>query len=129
MARFPARCSASWAGSSSTSSPSDTLGVTSLVLTLAGFWAGRYGETTGRDQRFAPLVAVGAITVLAGAFGYVLHYMLDDEVVAKARARHLARADLRPEPRSSPSPCTRSSGALVGEGVACRAVAEVEVVV
>jgi len=60
----------------------ETLGVTSLVLTLAGFWAGRYAETTGRDRRFAPVVAVGTITVLAGAFGYVLHYLLDEEVVA-----------------------------------------------
>ena len=59
-----------------------TLGVTSLILTLAGFWAGRYGETTGRDRRLAPVIAVGTITVLAGAFGYVLHYLLDDEVVA-----------------------------------------------
>ena len=25
-----------------------TLGVTSLLLTLAGYWIGRYGETTGR---------------------------------------------------------------------------------
>ncbi len=61
----------------------DTLGITSLVLTLAGFWAGRYGETTGRDRRVAPLVAVGAITVLAGLFGYVLHYLLGEEVVAR----------------------------------------------
>jgi rod shape-determining protein MreD len=60
-----------------------TLGVTSLILTLAGFWAGRYGETTGRGRRLAPIVAVGAITLLAGAFGYVLHYLLDEEVVAK----------------------------------------------
>jgi rod shape-determining protein MreD len=59
-----------------------TLGVTSLVLTLAGFWAGRYGETTGRDRRLAPVIAVGTITVLAGAFGFVLHYLLDEEVVA-----------------------------------------------
>ena len=59
-----------------------TLGVTSLILTLAGFWAGRYAETTGRDRRLAPLIAVGTITVLAGAFGYVLHYLLDAEVVA-----------------------------------------------
>jgi rod shape-determining protein MreD len=61
----------------------DTLGITSLVLTLAGFWAGRYGETTGRGRRLAPLVAVGAITVLAGVFGFVLHYMLGDDVVAR----------------------------------------------
>ena len=61
----------------------DTMGITSLVLTLAGFWAGRYGETTGRDRRFAPVIAVGAITVLAGLFGFVLHYMLGEEVVAR----------------------------------------------
>ena len=52
-----------------------TLGVTSLILTLAGFWAGRYGETTGRDRRVA-VIAVGTITVLAGAFGYVLFLSL-----------------------------------------------------
>ncbi len=60
-----------------------TLGVSSLVLTLAGFWAGRYGETSGRSKRFGPIIAVGAITLLAGAFGYVLHYLLDEEVVAQ----------------------------------------------
>lgn len=60
-----------------------TLGVTSLVLTLAGFWAGRYGETTGRDRRLAPVIAVAAITVAAAAFGYVLHYLLGEDVVAR----------------------------------------------
>jgi rod shape-determining protein MreD len=61
----------------------DTLGVTSLVLTLAGFWAGRYGETTGRGRALAPLLSVAVITVLAGAFGLLLHYMLGEEVVAR----------------------------------------------
>ncbi|MGH3077906.1 MAG: rod shape-determining protein MreD [Gaiellaceae bacterium] len=61
----------------------DTLGVTSLVLTLAGFWAGRYGETTARGRRLAPLVGVGVITVLAAVFSLVLHYMLGDEVDAR----------------------------------------------
>ncbi len=60
-----------------------TLGVSSLVLTLAGFWAGRYAETTGRNRRFAAVIAVGTITVLAAAFGYVLHYLLDEDVVAQ----------------------------------------------
>lgn len=60
-----------------------TLGVSSLILTLAGFWAGRYAETTGRERRVAPVVAVGTITVLAAAFGYVLYYLLDQEVVAR----------------------------------------------
>ena len=61
----------------------DTMGISSLVLTLAGFWAGRYGETTGRDRRYAPVIAVGAITLLAGLFGFVLHYLLGAEVVAR----------------------------------------------
>ena len=60
-----------------------TLGVTSLVLTLAGFWAGRYAETTGGDRRFAPIIAVGTITVLAAVFGYLLYFLLDEEVVAQ----------------------------------------------
>ena len=33
-----------------------TLGFTSLLLTLAGFWTGRYGETTARDRFHAPFV-------------------------------------------------------------------------
>lgn len=61
----------------------DTLGITSLVLTLAGFWAGRYGETTGRDRRYAPVIAVGSITLLAGLFGFLLHYLLGEEIVAR----------------------------------------------
>lgn len=60
-----------------------TLGVSSLILTLAGFWAGRYAETTGRDRRFASVIAVGTITVLAAAFGFVLYYLLDVDVVAR----------------------------------------------
>jgi rod shape-determining protein MreD len=61
----------------------ETLGITSLVLTLAGFWAGRWAETTGRDRKLAPAIAVGVITVLASAFAFVLHYMLGDDVVAR----------------------------------------------
>jgi rod shape-determining protein MreD len=60
----------------------DTLGVTSLVLTLAGFWAGRYGETTGRGRALAPVLAVGVITVLAAIFGFGLRYLLGEDVVA-----------------------------------------------
>ena len=36
----------------------DTLGVTALLYALAGYWTGRYGETTGRDRAHAPLLAV-----------------------------------------------------------------------
>jgi rod shape-determining protein MreD len=41
-----------------------TLGFTSLLLTLAGFWTGRYGETTAQDRFHAPFTSVGVITVL-----------------------------------------------------------------
>jgi rod shape-determining protein MreD len=33
-----------------------TLGVTSLLLTVCGFWIGRYGETTARDRFHAPFL-------------------------------------------------------------------------
>jgi rod shape-determining protein MreD len=48
-----------------------TLGFTSLILTVAGYWTGRYGETTGRDKGHAPVLAVAVTTVLAavGALG------------------------------------------------------------
>lgn len=61
----------------------ETLGLTSLVLTLAGFWAGRYAETTARGRWLPLLMAVGVMTVLAGFFATALHYMLGDEVVAR----------------------------------------------
>ena len=46
----------------------ETLGFTSLLLTVAGFWIGRYGETTARDRFHAPYVSVAVVTVLL-AFG------------------------------------------------------------
>jgi rod shape-determining protein MreD len=53
-----------------------TLGFTSLLLTLAGFWTGRYGETTAQDRFHAPFTAVGVITVLYGLGTLSLHFML-----------------------------------------------------
>jgi len=60
-----------------------TLGVTSLLLTLAGFWAGRYGETTGRDRTHAPLVAALAATVFVDVGGYVLDSLLGGPVIMR----------------------------------------------
>lgn len=59
-----------------------TLGVTSVLLTLAGYWAGRYGETTGRGRAYAPSLAAFAISILAGLGGAALHYLLGDTVSA-----------------------------------------------
>jgi rod shape-determining protein MreD len=61
----------------------ETMGVSSLLLTVAGYWAGRYGETTGRDRAHAPAAAVFVITVLATVAGYALHFLLGDSVSAR----------------------------------------------
>ncbi|MEI7760961.1 MAG: rod shape-determining protein MreD [Thermoleophilia bacterium] len=60
------------------------LGLTSLLLTLAGYWVGRYGETTGRDSSYAPLVATVAATIFVGIGGYGVQAMLGEPVSARA---------------------------------------------
>jgi rod shape-determining protein MreD len=54
----------------------ETLGLTSLLLTVAGYWIGRYGETTGRDRAHAPLVSVLVVTVLYAVAAILLHGVL-----------------------------------------------------
>lgn len=54
----------------------DTLGVTSLLLVLAGYWAGRYGETVQRDRRPGPYLAVVAATVVYAIAGLGLRSIL-----------------------------------------------------
>lgn len=58
------------------------LGETSLLLTVAGYWIGRYGETTGRDRSHAPLLSVAVVTVLYAVGVLALHVMLGDPVDA-----------------------------------------------
>jgi rod shape-determining protein MreD len=53
-----------------------TLGETSLLLTVVGFWAGRYGETTARDRRAAPFLAVLAATLVYLVGALVLRFIL-----------------------------------------------------
>jgi len=60
-----------------------TLGVTSLLLTIGGYWIGRYGETTGRDRVHAPFVSIAVATVLVQFGALVLHYLLGDVVSAR----------------------------------------------
>jgi rod shape-determining protein MreD len=62
----------------------ETLGLSSLLLTLAGYWIGRYGETTGRDRAHAPLLAVAVVTVLFALGSLAMHYVLGDPVSARA---------------------------------------------
>lgn len=61
-----------------------TLGFSSLLLTLAGYWIGRYGETTGRDRAHAPLLAIAVVTVLYALGSLALHYLLGEAVSARA---------------------------------------------
>jgi rod shape-determining protein MreD len=61
----------------------DTLGVTALVLALAGYWTGRYGETTGRGRLHAPLLSVVVVTILVAVLGLVLHFIIGEEVSAR----------------------------------------------
>ena len=60
-----------------------TLGTTSIILTLAGYWAGRYGETTGRGRAYAAPLAAFAISILAGIGGVALHFLLGQPVSAR----------------------------------------------
>jgi rod shape-determining protein MreD len=59
-----------------------TLGITALLLTVAGYWAGRYGETTGRGRAHAVPLTVAVMTVLVALGGLGLHYMLGETVSA-----------------------------------------------
>jgi len=69
-----------------------TLGLTSLVLTLAGYWIGRYGETTGRDRAHAPFLSVAVVTVLYQFGLLVVHFVLGESAPAGAVARSLVPA-------------------------------------
>ena len=61
----------------------DTLGVSALLYALAGYWTGRYGETTGRDRAHAPLLAVLVATIAIAFAGLGLHALLGEDVSAR----------------------------------------------
>lgn len=60
-----------------------TLGVTSLLLTLAGYWLGRYGETTGRDRTHAPFLSVAVVTFVYAVGALALHFLLGEPAPAR----------------------------------------------
>jgi rod shape-determining protein MreD len=59
-----------------------TLGITALLLTVAGFWIGRYGETTARDRFHAPYLSVAVVTVLFAFGQLVLQFVLGEAAPA-----------------------------------------------
>lgn len=70
----------------------ETLGLTSLLLTLTGYWIGRYGETSAGERAHAPLLSVAVGTVLYALGGIVLHFVLGDAVAGGAVLRGLVAA-------------------------------------
>lgn len=55
----------------------ETMGVTALLLTLAGYWIGRYGETTGRG-RHAPVLSVAVVTILYSVGALLIRFLLGE---------------------------------------------------
>jgi rod shape-determining protein MreD len=68
------------------------LGLTSLVLTVVGYWVGRYGETTGRDRLHAPFLSVAVVTVLYQLGLLVVHFVLGDSAPGGSVLRALVPA-------------------------------------
>jgi rod shape-determining protein MreD len=73
-----------WAGILLDTATLGTLGVTALLLTIGGYWIGRYGETTARDRTHAPFTSVVVVTVLALLGALVLDYVLGEPAPARA---------------------------------------------
>ena len=86
-----------------------TLGLTSLVLTLAGFWIGRYGDTTGRDRAHAPYLSIAVVTVF-----YRLGSSSSTSFSARALPREPSFASLLPAVFSTSSLPARSTSSCDG---------------
>jgi rod shape-determining protein MreD len=71
-----------WAGLILDTATLSTLGLTSLVLTLLGYWAGRFGEGTTRSSPHPPLIAVALGTVWVVLGTGLLEFMLGEGVPA-----------------------------------------------
>src|SRR5207237_7924283 len=61
----------------------ETLGLSSLLLTLIGYWVGRYGETTGHDRTHAPFLSVAVVTFLYALGGLALRFVLGEPAPAR----------------------------------------------
>jgi rod shape-determining protein MreD len=72
-----------WAGFLLDTVSLGTLGVSSLLLTLVGYWCGRYGETTARDRAHAPVLAVVTVTVLTALGNFLLLFTLGEPTSAQ----------------------------------------------
>jgi rod shape-determining protein MreD len=60
----------------------EPLGLSSLLLTLVGYWSGRLGEVTTRSSAHVPLVAVALATLGYGLGSLVVRFMLGTGIPA-----------------------------------------------
>ena len=67
-----------WAGLVRDTASFETLGLTSLLLTIAGYLCGRFGEVTTRSSANPLFVAVAVGTVGVGVGSALLHFMLGE---------------------------------------------------
>ena len=65
-----------WAGLVLDTTSFGTIGLTSLLFTIAGYWTGRFGDVTTRASAHPLLIAVGLATVGVSLGSAVLHFML-----------------------------------------------------
>lgn len=73
-----------WAGLVLDAAALAEMGLSSLLFTLAGYWAGRFGEATTRRSPHPPLVAVGFSTVWLVVGSGLLRFMLGQGVAVGA---------------------------------------------
>jgi rod shape-determining protein MreD len=71
-----------WAGIVLDVASLETLGLTSLLLTLAGYFAGRLGDVTTKSSAHPSLVAVGLGTIGVALGSAILHFMLGSTLSA-----------------------------------------------
>jgi rod shape-determining protein MreD len=58
------------------------LGISSLLLTLAGYWSGRLGSIMSKSSPHPPLLAVGLATIAVALGSTFLHFVLGSTVGA-----------------------------------------------
>jgi rod shape-determining protein MreD len=71
-----------WAGLALDVASLETLGLTSLLLTLAGYFAGQFGDATTRASAQPPVIAVILATIGVAFGSAVLHFMLGSSLAA-----------------------------------------------
>lgn len=103
-----------------------TLGVTSILLTVAGYWVGRYGETTAQGRAYAPALAAFAASVAVTLGGVALHYLLGETVAGGEALRVLLPTALLSAILAVP--VLRLGRAVLGTGVQPPRAREVGVV-